>query len=360
MWPHGDLFKVEKADPSGMDGAGMAFRYAGRNCFGGESIMTEGVELGRRGVLHPGKLRWLRALGWMIALAILVILAFGGTDRVGLFVGLQLTHHGNLKIGQAPAGLGLIATLVSVFVCLSAYAAAVRYGENRRLSELALRPLLPELAIGILMGAAIMVVTIGLLWALGAVTIGEQPVRSILGALNNTVESGVFEETLLRLVVFRLLWRAFGIWAALALSALLFGFLHLANPNATLFAAICIAFEAGVVLAAFYILTGRVWVSIGVHMGWNFTQGWIFGAAVSGTSGFVGGPLLTRPVQGASDVLSGGGFGPEASFPCLVVCTAAGVGVLWLAARRGRLTPLADSAADAQIVAPASGASEPA
>jgi membrane protease YdiL (CAAX protease family) len=31
-----------------------------------------------------------------------------------------------------------------------------------------------------------------------------------------------------------------------------------------------------------YALTGRLWASIGVHAGWNFTQGYIFGAQVSG------------------------------------------------------------------------------
>jgi membrane protease YdiL (CAAX protease family) len=40
--------------------------------------------------------------------------------------------------------------------------------------------------------------------------------------------------------------------------------------------------EAGLMLASFYLLTGRLWMSIGVHAAWNFTQGWLWGARVSG------------------------------------------------------------------------------
>jgi membrane protease YdiL (CAAX protease family) len=63
---------------------------------------------------------------------------------------------------------------------------------------------------------------------------------------------GFFEELIFRAIVLRLLMRAFGIWPALALSAALFGALHLANPNATPAAAIAIAVEAGLMLASFY------------------------------------------------------------------------------------------------------------
>jgi hypothetical protein len=288
-------------------------------------------------VLHPGKLRWLRALGWMVALFFLVPLAFGLFSEGALHSAMFLMGVGNLPSDQAPAAARLGATALGALACVAVYWAAVRYAEDRPVSELALRPLLPELVIGLLIGAGLMVAAIGLLWATGAVAITQQPVRTVVNALRESIQSGVVEEMLLRLIVFRLLWRAFGVWAALTLSALLFGFLHLMNPNASVFAAICIALEAGVLLAAFYVLTGRAWMPIGVHAGWNFTQGWIFGAAVSGTSGFAGGPLLTRPAPGASEILSGGGFGPEASLPGLIVCTAAGAALFWHAWRRGLL-----------------------
>jgi CAAX prenyl protease-like protein len=59
---------------------------------------------------------------------------------------------------------------------------------------------------------------------------------------------------------------------------------HLLNPNATLVAGLAIALEAGVMLAAAYLLTSRLWLSMGIHFAWNFTPGGIFGAAGSGQS----------------------------------------------------------------------------
>jgi hypothetical protein len=54
-----------------------------------------------------------------------------------------------------------------------------------------------------------------------------------------------------------------------------------------------------------------------MHAAWNFVQGWVFGAVVSGTTEISGGPLSLRPVQGVPELLSGGGFGPEASLAAL-------------------------------------------
>jgi hypothetical protein len=91
-------------------------------------------------------------------------------------------------------------------------------------------------------------------------------------------------------------------------------------------------------LGAFYALTGRLWISIGVHMGWNFTQGYVFGAAVSGSDI---GPALARSTasSGRPDWATGGLFGPEASLPALLVCTAVGASVLFVAWKIGRLDP---------------------
>ena len=88
-------------------------------------------------------------------------------------------------------------------------------------------------------------------------------------------------------------------------------------------------------LGSFYALTGRLWVSIGVHAGWNFAQGYLFGAKVSG--GDFGEAIATSaPLNGRPDWLTGGIFGPEASLPALVICLTVGVAILWLAARGSR------------------------
>jgi membrane protease YdiL (CAAX protease family) len=292
--------------------------------------------LGSDRVLAPGRFLWLRALGWGLALFVLILLAGTIAAVAVTFVGGLATGEHPLKLLSTATPIGQLSYVAMAAAALAAYPALVRFGERRRPAELALAPAAAELAIGLGIGAAMMAATILLLLVAGAVTLAPKPVTSIWNAVALGIQSGVVEELLFRLVVLRLLWRAFGPWPALALSALLFGLLHLANPNASLFAAVAIAIEAGIMLAAFYILTGRLWVSIGVHAGWNFTQGWVFGAAVSGFNDFAGGPLSLRPVAGTAQWLSGGAFGPEASFAGLLVGTAVGLATLRLAWRRGR------------------------
>jgi membrane protease YdiL (CAAX protease family) len=300
------------------------------------------VLLGHDRVLAPGRWRWLRAFAWALLLFAALTVAFTLASGMTIALLAIVTHGGvagNLLKDPPPAIL-FTGLTIGTLAALLLYVGLARLGENRAACELAPRPALVELPVGLAVGATMMAVTVALMWAGGWDTIAGQPVTAIWKAVAESIQSGIVEELLFRLVVFRLLWRAFGIWAALGLSALLFGALHLMNPHASLFAAFCIAIEAGLMLAAFYILTGRLWVSIGVHAGWNFTQGWVFGAAVSGTSNFAGGPLVFRPVPGAAPILSGAGFGPEASLAGLAVGTAVGAAALHRAWKRGRFTPI--------------------
>ena len=211
---------------------------------------------------------------------------------------------------------------------------AVWLAEGRKPSEIALRPLLPELCIGLMIGAAMFATEMGIMAGFDLYEIRSLGAAPIWTAAGHAVQSGVAEEIMIRAILLRLVWRAFGPWIAFAISAALFGFGHIANPNATVFAAICIALEAGIMLGAFYALTGRIWVSIGVHAAWNFTQGYLFGAAVSG--GDFGPAIASSTARpGYPEWLTGGGFGPEASIPGLVVCTTVGLVVLAMAWRAG-------------------------
>jgi membrane protease YdiL (CAAX protease family) len=297
-------------------------------------MATGGVELGNARVLRPGRLRWLRAIGWMAILAVLAVLTFNvaadATLRIAAWAGgTQFTTR-----AAAPADARLTAVIIASIAMLAVYALAMRLGEGRSARELALMPLLPETLGGLVIGGLIMAAIIGALAVAGMVTIAAVPITHISASLKETIQSAVIEETLLRLVIFRLLWRAFGVWPALALAALLFGGLHLGNPDATLFSAACLIAGEGIG-AGLYMLTGRPWLSIGMHAGWNFTQGWVFGSAVSGVGFFAGGPLVTRPVAGLAPFLSGGGFGPESSLFSLIISLAASIAILWLAWAKG-------------------------
>jgi membrane protease YdiL (CAAX protease family) len=287
---------------------------------------TASPDLGEARILHPGPLRWLRALVWMVLLFVLVAITTGITVS-GLTVLLPEGDTSSLIANAVGSGVGLL-----VYVLL------VLGGEGRSPSELALAAAPRDVLAGLILGTGRFAAIMALMAIFGLYDFVWKGPAAVQQALSITIQSGVVEETLFRAVVLRLVWRAFGPWVAFALSAALFGALHLSNPNATPFAALCIAVEAGIMLGAFYALTGRIWVSIGVHAAWNFTQGYLFGAAVSGTD--FGPALATSTARAGFPVwLTGGAFGPEASLPGLVVGTGVGLGVLWLAWKAGRLAP---------------------
>jgi uncharacterized protein len=126
--------------------------------------------------------------------------------------------------------------------------------------------------------------------------------------------------------VFRIVEIAGGTWIGVVVSSVLFGAGHAFNPGATVISSIAIALEAGVLLAAAYVVTGRLWLPIGLHAGWNFTEGSLFGMSVSGystTPGWLAG-TLKGPV-----ILTGGAFGPEASIFAVAVCLAVALLLLW-------------------------------
>lgn len=228
----------------------------------------------------------------------------------------------------------LVVAMIAVAIFIALYYVLVHWVERAPFRDLAVRGGGRELASGILLGAGLFTLVVAIAAAIGVYSIGPvNPWQTIWPMLAMAIFSGVSEEILFRGIIFRYVERMAGSWIALLISAAIFGGAHLANPNASPIAAIAIAIEAGLLLGAVYMLTRRLWAAIGLHAAWNFTQGWIFGVPVSGTkeSGIIEGQL-----DGAT-LLTGGGFGLEASIIAMVVATAAGVIVLTLAIRRGRL-----------------------
>lgn len=223
---------------------------------------------------------------------------------------------------------------VPAAVFMGVYWAFCHWIEHRPAHELALRGAGAELGVGLLIGAALFALVVAIIWLGGGYhVIGTNPLRVLYPIIGIAILSGVTEEIVMRGLFFRIVEQALGSWTALVLSAALFGALHLGNPNATLLAGAAIALEAGVMLAALFMVTRRLWAVIGLHAAWNFTQGGVFGIAVSGNS--VDG--LLRPRIAGPDWLTGGDFGAEASLPAVVVCTLFGAATLVLAYRRGQV-----------------------
>jgi len=217
------------------------------------------------------------------------------------------------------------------------YVGYAHFVEQRPVTELAVDGMWRQFGIGVLIGAGLYTACELVLMALGIYRItGLNPWGYLVPAIAMAISSSVFEELLFRGLLFRAVETWLGSWAALVVSSLVFGLTHLINPEVTLVGALFIAVEAGLLLAAAYMLTRRLWLSIGFHMAWNYTQSAIFSGIVSGNDAAPG--LIRSTIKGPA-LLTGGNFGVESSVLALVLCTTTGIVMLVMAVRRGRIVP---------------------
>jgi uncharacterized protein len=234
---------------------------------------------------------------------------------------------GKSLIGQYAGNIFIAAAVAA------AYLIFVVFLEKRAPDELAIHGAVRKLMFGIAVGFIAMLLSVGIIAVFGGYRIAyfNPPIAMAhMGAI--AISSGVWEEIFARGIIFRLCEKWLGSITALIISSFIFGAGHLANPNAGWFPAMAIAVEAGLLLGAIYMFTRTLWASIGLHMGWNFMQGGILGVNVSGFDD----TGLIEPIIRGNKLLTGGGFGAEASLPALIICTAIGLYFLWRAQRAGR------------------------
>lgn len=223
------------------------------------------------------------------------------------------------------------ASLVFAAALVGLYTALVRWMEQRAARELAPRAI--QAVAGIILGLALFSSVFGLLYLIGVVRWQGVSARfDLIPMLSVSILAAVGEELAFRGALFRIVEESFGTTSALVISAAVFGLLHALNPGATVVSTTAIALEAGILLGAAYALTRNLWLPIGLHFGWNFTEGGIFGVSVSGGPAAKG--IFSVSLTGRT-LLTGGSFGPEASVIAIVVCLTAAVVLLVLTVRRG-------------------------
>lgn len=228
---------------------------------------------------------------------------------------------------------GVLASVAAGANMLVIYAVIIRYIEDRNCTELAIGRMPVELILGLLIGAGLYTACILVLMAFGAYRItGYNDPMLLVAGFAGPLATGVFEELVFRGGLFRLAEKYLGSWAGLLISSLCFGFLHMSNEGATLQGLVSISIWAGVLLAAVYMYTRRLWLGIGLHAAWNYTQGSVFSGIVSGNGAMNG---FTSSTIAGPDWLTGGSFGVEASVVAGIICTAIGIVFLVAAARRG-------------------------
>lgn len=210
------------------------------------------------------------------------------------------------------------ATVAAACIMLLLYAVFVKWFEKEPAKDLPLRKCAAHTGSGLLVGLCFFFAVVGIMMIAGCYRIEgfRNDTVGILDAFFMFLLVGIGEEIMFRGVLFRWIDEKFGFAAALIVSALVFGFVHIANPGATWWSSIAIAVEAGLMLGAAYKYSGTLWLPIGIHWAWNFSQGNIFGFEVSG--GDAGATLIIPYVDGP-ELLTGGDFGAEASIIAVVL-----------------------------------------
>lgn len=261
--------------------------------------------------------------------------------RLMQIVALVAIAAGGSAIVDAVQGnwfLALVLGLTVAGVVLAVYGRLVRWAEGRIPAEVAREGAAAATGRGALIGLAMFLAVVLNLAVFGFYHIeGFNSLGGALGLFGIMASAAVVEEVLFRGLLFRIVEQWTGTWIALVLSALLFGLSHLGNPDATLWGATAIAIEAGCMLAAAYAATRTLWLPIGLHFGWNFAVGGIFGSVVSGNGASQG---LLQTVTSGPALLTGGAFGPEGSPYAVVFGLVLTIAFMRLARRRGNLVPM--------------------
>ena len=211
-----------------------------------------------------------------------------------------------------------VATVVAAAAMILLYGVFVKWFEKEPAKDIPLGKCAAHTGKGMLIGLGYFIVIVAIMMALGYYSVKGfgKDVTGILDAFFMFLIVALGEEVMFRGVLFRWIDERFGFAAALIVSALVFGFVHIANPGATWWSSIAIAVEAGLLLGAAYKYSGTLWLPIGIHWAWNFSQGNIFGFEVSG--GDAGATLIIPYVDGP-ELLTGGDFGAEASIIAVVL-----------------------------------------
>ena len=227
---------------------------------------------------------------------------------------------------------------VTIILALAAYKFGIlRLGDRSR-DDLPGNRFVIDTALGLVIGGVLFGAIVGVAALLGVYRIVSccSTTNLISDLFIAAIMPGFMEELFFRGILFRWTEEMLGSWMALAMTSVLFGFAHAMNPNATLFSSTAIAIEAGILLGGAYMLTRNLWLPIGLHAAWNFTQGYLFGIPVSG----VAEEGMVRSTLSGSELVTGGGFGLEASVIAFVLATAAGILFVWMAIRQQRVVPL--------------------
>ena len=268
--------------------------------------MAQRPELDRLLRSAEGRLR----LGWRLGLWIALTITVAAVTSL-LLPGGVLTGSFALLVGSVVAGALVLALDGRSPAALGFHLGRDAVAESAR--GLALGTLVALAVVALIAAAG------GLRWATEEGTAAGWLLGSG-GALLFLALPAAAEEALLRGYPLQALAEAWGPLWALALTAVVFGALHRANPGVTAVGTLNVV-AAGLFLGVVSLRTASLWWATGAHLGWNWAHGYLADVPVSGLE-LLDAPFYEGVAQGPA-WLGGGSFGPEGSLLATVVVLAA-------------------------------------
>ena len=219
--------------------------------------MTSQVE-----AIGPVPTRWRRLLNFpLVRISVAILFIAIPVAAVEIPLNLFVTD-------KSLRGLG---ALLLAAVVLVAYRTYVRVMEKRPVTELSGRGAGLEWGSGFALGVLLFSVTIGVLAAFGVYRVtGNNGWQSMLSFLPVCIFAGIFEEVLIRGILFRILEQWLGSWVALAISAIIFGALHL-EENGRVWQYGALISAAGLAFGILRHASGSIRTSIITHASYNST-----------------------------------------------------------------------------------------
>jgi membrane protease YdiL (CAAX protease family) len=250
------------------------------------------------------------------------------------FVGVTLVAGAT---ATAPGPLPVLGAALALVV----YQAVMRRQARRATPEIARRGAVRETLLGAGIGLGFLLSSLLLITLFGGFSFSwaGNGASVVVSAVITIAGGALTEELTFRGFALQALEQRWGGRAAIAVTSLFFGFAHFFNPGATVWSALAIALEAGVLLGVAFLWRRSLWFVFGLHFAWNLTQQ-LFGIAVSGH--VVQGLLVTHAHGPAW--LTGGVFGLEASVVPVLISLGLSVWMLNMARKGTGLAPVAAAA----------------
>lgn len=146
------------------------------------------------------------------------------------------------------------------------------------------------------------------------------------------------EELWCRGFLYERLHERYPLWLSIAVNGVLFGFLHIFNPGASALPIIDITI-CGIAYSLLRWYSGNIWIAMGIHTGWNFTQNYLFGLP---NSGLVSEASIFHldAANGVSNLIYNWSFGVEGALPAVFIDALIIVVIVYMACKNGRIREL--------------------